>query len=61
MVVCILDTKEEVDRLVAKMTVTMANGECAYPRLFVIGCQPTRCYGCHLGGHLHTTVGTPGL
>ena len=42
-----LDTKEEVDRLLAKMTVTMANGECAYTRPFVIGRQPARCYGAN--------------
>jgi hypothetical protein len=35
-----LDAKEEVDRLLAKMTVTMANGECAYTRPFVLGRQP---------------------
>ena len=35
--VAYLDTKEEVDRLLAKITVTMANGECAYSRPFVIG------------------------
>jgi hypothetical protein len=39
-----LDAKEEVDRLLAKMTVTMANGECAYTR---------PCYRCHLYCHLH--------
>ncbi|KAG4442881.1 hypothetical protein IFR05_001677 [Cadophora sp. M221] len=47
-----LETKGEVDRLLAKMTVTMANGECAYTRPFVIGRQPARCYRCHLYGHL---------
>lgn len=54
-----LDTKEEVDRLLAKMTVTMANGECAYTRPFVIGRQPARCYRCHLYGHLHYRCRAP--
>jgi hypothetical protein len=31
------DAKEEVDMLLAKMTVTMANGECAFTRPFVVG------------------------
>ncbi|KAH9203832.1 hypothetical protein DL95DRAFT_472038 [Leptodontidium sp. 2 PMI_412] len=34
-----LDTKEEVDRLLAEMTVTMANGECASP----IRHKPSTC------------------
>jgi hypothetical protein len=54
-----LDTKEEVDRLLAKMTVTMANGECAYTRPFVIGRQPARCYRCQLYGHLHYRCRAP--
>ena len=48
-----LDTKEEVDGLLAGMTVTMANGECAYTHPFVIGRQPARCYHCHLYSYLH--------
>ena len=52
-----LDTKEEVDRLLAKMTVTMANGECAYTRPFVIGSQPA--YRCHIYGHLHYRCRVP--
>jgi hypothetical protein len=39
-----LDAKEEVDRLLAEVTVTMANGEYAYTRPFVIGRHPARCY-----------------
>ncbi|KAF8846406.1 hypothetical protein BDZ45DRAFT_682538 [Acephala macrosclerotiorum] len=54
-----LDTKGEVDELLAKMTVTMANGECAYTRPFVIGRQPARCYRCHLYGHLHYRCRAP--
>jgi hypothetical protein len=54
-----LDTKEEVDRLLAKMTVTVANGECAYTRPFAIGRQPARCYRCHLYGHLHYRCRAP--
>jgi hypothetical protein len=30
-----VDKKEKADRLLAKMTVQMANGECAFTRLFV--------------------------
>ncbi|PVH71408.1 hypothetical protein DL98DRAFT_596959 [Cadophora sp. DSE1049] len=41
------------------MTVTMANGECAYTRPFVIGRQPARCYRCHLYGHLHYRCRAP--
>ena len=48
-----LDRKEEVDRLLTKMTVRMTNGECAYAPPFVEGLQPARCYRCHLYGHLH--------
>ena len=47
-----LDTKEEVGRFLAKMMVTMVNGECAYTRSFFVGRQPARCYRCHLYGHL---------
>jgi hypothetical protein len=54
-----LDAREEVDMLLAKMTVTMANGECAYTRPFVIGRQPARCYRCHLYGHLHYRCRAP--
>jgi hypothetical protein len=36
-IVVYLDTKEEINRLLAKITITMANGEYAYTRLFVIG------------------------
>jgi len=54
-----LDTKEDVDGLLAKMTVTMANGECAYTRPFIIGRQPARCYCCHLYGHLHYRCRAP--
>ena len=54
-----LDTKEEVDRLLTGMTVTMANGECAYTRPFVLGLQPARCYRCHLYGHLHYRCQAP--
>ncbi|KAH8800203.1 hypothetical protein F5884DRAFT_809637, partial [Xylogone sp. PMI_703] len=54
-----LDTKEEVDRLLAKMMVTMANGECAFTRPFVISRQPARCYRCHLYGHLHYRCKAP--
>jgi hypothetical protein len=54
-----LDKKEEADRLLAGKTVTMANGECAYTRPFVIGLQPARCYRCHLYGHLHYRCQAP--
>ncbi|KJZ69937.1 hypothetical protein HIM_10675 [Hirsutella minnesotensis 3608] len=54
-----LDKKEEVDRLLAKRTVEMANGECAYTRPFVQGLQPARCYRCHLYGHLHYRCKAP--
>jgi hypothetical protein len=58
-IVVYLDAKEEVDRLLAKMTVTMPNGECAYTRPSVIGRQPARCYRCHLYGHLHYRYRAP--
>lgn len=48
-----LDKKEEVDGLLAKTTVEMANSECAFTPPFVQGLQPARCYRCHLYGHLH--------
>jgi hypothetical protein len=34
-IVVYLDKKEEVNRLLAKITVEMANGECAFTQLFV--------------------------
>lgn len=58
-IVVYLDRREDVDQLLAKMTVTMANGECAYTRPFVIGRQPARCYRCHLYGHLHYRCRAP--
>jgi len=51
--------KKEVDGLLAKMTVEMANGECAFTRPFVQGLQPARCYRCHLYGHLHYRCKAP--
>ena len=54
-----LDKKEEVNQLLAKMTVEMANGECAFARPFVQGLQPARCYRCHLYGHLHYRCKAP--
>jgi hypothetical protein len=54
-----LDQKEEVDGLLAKMTVKMANGECAFTRPFIQGLQPARCYRCHLYGHLHYRCRAP--
>jgi hypothetical protein len=54
-----LDKKEEVDGMLARMTVEMANGECAFTRPFVQGLQPARCYRCHLYGHLHYRCKAP--
>jgi hypothetical protein len=54
-----LDRKEEVDRLLAKITVEMANGECAFTQPFVQGLQLARCYRCHLYGHLHYRCKAP--
>jgi hypothetical protein len=54
-----LDKKEEVDGLLAKMTVEMVNDECAFTRPFVQGLQPARCYRCHLYGHLHYRCRAP--
>jgi hypothetical protein len=36
LMVVYLDVKEEVDKLLAKITIIMANRECAYTRPFVI-------------------------
>ena len=58
-VVVYLDAKEEVDKLLTGSTVTMANGECAYTRPFVVGRQPAQCYRCHLYGHLHYRCRAP--
>ncbi|KFA80208.1 hypothetical protein S40288_09886 [Stachybotrys chartarum IBT 40288] len=54
-----VDKKEEANRLLAKQTVEMANGECAFTRPFVQGLQPARCYRCHLYGHLHYRCKAP--
>jgi hypothetical protein len=54
-----LDKKEEVDRLLTKMTVEMANGECAFTKLFVQKLQPARYYRCHLYGYLHYCCKAP--
>jgi hypothetical protein len=54
-----LDRKEEVDRLLTKITVEMANGECAFTQPFVQGLQPARCYRYHLYGHLHYRCKAP--
>jgi hypothetical protein len=54
-----VDRKEEANRLLAKQTVEMANGECAFTRPFVQGLQPARCYRCHLYGHLHYRCKAP--
>lgn len=54
-----LDTKEEADRLLEKITVLMPNGECAYTRPFYPSVQPPRCYRCHLYGHLHYRCQAP--
>jgi hypothetical protein len=45
--------------LLAKITIEMANGECAFTRPFVQGLQPARCYRCHLYGHLHYRCKAP--
>ena len=57
--VAYLDKKEEVDGLLAKTTVEMVNGECAFTPTFVQGLQPARCYRCHLYGHLHYRCKAP--
>src|ERR1700722_17979486 len=54
-----LDEKEEVDKLLAKMTVEMANGECAFAWPFDQGLQPARCYHCHFYGRLQYRCKAP--
>jgi hypothetical protein len=54
-----LDKKEEVNRLLVNRTVEMANGECAFTRLFVQGLQQARCYRCRLYGNLHIRCRAP--
>jgi hypothetical protein len=54
-----LDTKEEADRLLAKMTVTMANSECVFTRPFTVSRQPARCYRCHLYSYLYYRCQAP--
>jgi len=52
-------TREEMDKLLKEMIVLMPNGETAFTRPFYPSVQPSRCYRCHLYGHLHYRCKSP--